>query len=156
MIATRQAFSFVDLENIENIMITGGVETLCQEASSVANGAKVWCFPDGYLPLKNGGGPVEPHEALMLLNVGDRQANVMIDVYFEDKDPATDIPVTVDAQRVKSLRLDRPTDLGGLKIPPLTQYSIRIRSDTKIVAQFGRLDCTQANMAYYVGVGYCE
>jgi len=122
----------------------------------VANGAKVWCFPDGYLPLKNGDGPVEPHEALMLLNVGDRRANVKLDVYFEDKDPATDIPITVDAQRVKSLRLDRPHDLGGLEIPPLTQYSIRIRSDTKIVAQFGRLDCTKSNIAYYVGVGHCE
>ena len=32
------------------------------------SGAKVWYFPDGYLPEKVGGGPMEAHEALMLLN----------------------------------------------------------------------------------------
>jgi len=62
--------------------------------------------------------------------------------------------VTVGAERVRTLRLDHPQDLAGLSIPPLTQYSIRVRSNVKIVAQFGRLDTTQNNLAYYVGIGY--
>ena len=120
------------------------------------DGAKVWYFPDGYLPEKGGDGPMESHEGLMLLNVGDQPANVKLDIYFEDKDPVTNLPVTVGARRVKCLRLDHPNDIGGLEIQPLTQYAIRVRSDTNIVVQFGRLDTTQVNMAYYVGVGYCE
>ncbi len=122
----------------------------------MATGAKVWCFPDGYLPAKNPESGMESHEALMLLNVGDEPADVKLDVYFEDREPATDIAVTVAARRVKTLRLDNPADIGGFEIPPLTQYSLRVRSDRKIVAQFGRLDATQPNLAYYVGVGYCE
>jgi hypothetical protein len=38
----------------------------------------------------------------------------------------------------------------------LTQYSLRVRSDKNIVVQFGRLDTTQNNMAYYGVAGYYE
>jgi hypothetical protein len=117
-------------------------------------GAKVWYFPDGYLPEKVGSGPMEAHEALMLLNTSSRPANVKLDFYFGDKDPVKDIAVSVGAERVCALRLDHPEDIGGLAIPPLTQYSIRVRSDVEIVAQFGRLDTTQVNMAYYGTMGY--
>jgi hypothetical protein len=118
------------------------------------NGARTWYFPDGYLPEKSGAGPMEAHEALMLLNTDTEPANVNLDFYFEDRDPVKDIHISIAAERVRTLRLDHPDDIGGLKIPPLTQYSIRVRSDRKIVAQFGRLDTTQVNMAYYGVMGY--
>ncbi len=117
-------------------------------------GAKTWYFPDGYLPEKTGPGPMEAHEALMLLNTNSTPANIKLDFYFEDKDPVKDIALSVGAERVRTLRLDHPEDIGGLRIPPLTQYSIRVRSDVDIVAQFGRLDTTQVNMAYYGCMGY--
>jgi len=72
-------------------------------------GAKVWYFPDGYLPEKVGGGRLEAHEALMLLNTGDVPANVRLDFYFEDKAPAKDIPVA----RVK--RAHRAPATAGLR-----------------------------------------
>lgn len=118
------------------------------------NGAKTWYFADGYLPEKGGPGPMEAHEALMLLNTTERAADVRIDIYFENKDPVKDIEVMVGPERIRALRLDHPNDIGGLSIPPLTQYSIRVRSNVEIVAQFGRLDTTQVNMAYYCCAGY--
>jgi hypothetical protein len=118
------------------------------------SGAQVWYFPDGYLPEKLGGGPLEAHEALMLLNTTESPANIKLDFYFEDKDPVKNIPVVVEAERVRTLRLDHPQDIGGLAIPPLTQYSIRVRSDVPIVAQFGRVDTSQTNLAYYGCMGY--
>lgn len=122
----------------------------------MSNGAKIWCFPDGYLPEKIGEGPLEAHEALMLLNTGKSEASVLIDIFFEDTDPILGIPVRIDAQRVKTLRLDHREDIGGHEIPPMTQYSLRVRSDVKIVVQFGRLDTTQTNLAYYGSMGYRE
>ena len=119
-------------------------------------GAKVWYFPDGYLPEKSAEGKMEAHEALMLFNTNEKEADVLIDVYFSDRAPVKGISVKVEPERIKTLRLDHPQDMGGLKIPPLTQYALRIRSNIKIVVQFGRLDTTQVNMAYYVGVGYAE
>ena len=117
-------------------------------------GAKEWLFADGYLPEKKGPGGMEAHEALMLFNPGTTPAQVRLDLFFEDKPPIKDIPVAVGAERVHTVRMDHANELGGVVVPPLTQYALRVRSDVPIVVQFGRLDTTQANMAYYVGVGH--
>lgn len=122
----------------------------------MAGGAKNWYFPDGYLPEKIDSGSMEAHEALMLLNTGQEAVHVKIDVYFEDREAFKDIEVSIPGERVKTLRLDNPDDIGGLEIPLLTQYSLRVRSDKNIVVQFGRLDTTQNNMAYYGVAGYYE
>jgi len=119
-------------------------------------GAKTWYFPDGYLPEKTNKGDMEAHEALMLFNTNEQEADVLIDIYFSDRDPVKDISLKVGAERIKTLRLDDSNDIGGLNIPALTQYSIRVRSNINIVAQFGRLDTTQNNMAYYGCIGYSE
>ena len=122
----------------------------------IRGGAKTWYFPDGYLPEKSLKGKMEAHEALMLFNTQAKAANVLIDIYYSDRKPVKGIVVKVEPERVKTLRLDHPQDMGGLKIPPLTQYALRIKSNINIVVQFGRLDTTQANMAYYIGIGYNE
>ena len=119
-------------------------------------GAKTWYFPDGYLPEKTNNGEMEAHEALMLFNTNETDAKVLIDIYFSDREPVKNIKIPVEAERIKTLRLDDPNDFEGLEIPALTQYSIRVRSDVNIVAQFGRLDTTQNNMAYYGCIGYAE
>lgn len=120
------------------------------------NGARQWFFADGYLPAKQGSGALESHEALMILNCGGVPASVKLDIYFDDRPPVTDIPIKVEAERVRALRLDNPADLNGAVLPPLTQYALRVRSDVPVVVQFGRLDVTQPNLSYYVGVGYCS
>lgn len=119
-------------------------------------GAKTWYFPDGYLPEKVNSGSMEAHEALMLFNTHSEPVEVKLDIYYSDKAPNKDITVTVAPERVIALRLDHPEDIGGVKIPSVTQYALRVRADRPIVVQFGRLDTTQSNMAYYVGIGYSE
>ncbi|MBN2641852.1 MAG: hypothetical protein JXR78_09375 [Victivallales bacterium] len=119
-------------------------------------GAKVWYFPDGYLPEKENSGKMEGHEALMLLNTNETDANILLDFYFEDKPPEKNISIKVQAERICCIRLDHADEIGGLVIPPLVQYSIRVRSDVNIIAQFGRLDTTQTNMAYYGSMGFFE
>jgi len=129
---------------------------MSKEMKMNQGGSKTWYFADGYLPEKVGPGPMEGHEALMLLNTNPEPVKVLIDVYFEDKDPAEGIQVIVDGRRIKTLRLDNPADLRGLVIKPLTQYALRVRSSANIIAQFGRLDTTQTNMAYYGVAGFHE
>ena len=121
-----------------------------------AGGANVWYFPDGWLPKQMESGGLESHEALMLLNTGTSPAEVKLDFYFEDKDPVADIPVVVEAERVKCLRMDCPEHVGGLQLPRMTQYALVVRSDVRIVAMFGRMDLTQPNLALYGCMGYCE
>ena len=119
-------------------------------------GARIWYFPDGFLPEKTEGSSLEAHEALMILNTNGRPANLKLDFYFEEREPAKNIGIVVGAERCTFFRMDKPEEIGGLEIPAITQYGLRVRSDVNIVAQFGRLDTTQANLAYYVNVGYHE
>ena len=119
-------------------------------------GKKIWYFPDGYLPVKNPDSPLEAHEALMLFNTHETPVEVKIDVYYSDREPVKNLPVTVPPERIIALRMDHAQDLAGHQIPPLTQYALRIRAEEPIVVQFGRLDTTQSNMAYYLGIGWCE
>ncbi len=122
----------------------------------MTGGKKIWYFADGYLPAKNPQSSMEAHEALMLFNTQQTAADIRIDIYFSDRAPVKNIPVNVPPERVISLRMDHPEDLGGCAIPVLTQYALRIRSTTPLVVQFGRLDTTQNNMSYYLGIGYSE
>jgi len=119
-------------------------------------GKKTWYFPDGYLPEKMPGSVMEAHEALMLFNPSAEPAQVVLDIYYSDRAPDKNITVTVHPERVIALRLDHPADLGGVVIPPLTQYALRVSASRPVVVQFGRLDTTQVNMAYYGCMGYCE
>ena len=120
-------------------------------------GAKTWYFPDGYLPEKVGPkGPMEAHEALMLFNVRKKSAKVKLDFYFSDREPVLGVPIALPGERVIGIRLDHPDEIGGVKIPPLTQYAVRVRSNVTIVAMMGRVDTTQNNLAYYSSDGFCE
>lgn len=121
----------------------------------IPDGARTWVFADGFLPEKSvSAGALEAHEALMLLNTGSLTARVSLDLFFGDRPPVKNIMVEVPAERVISLRMDIPAQVGGVVIPPLTQYAIRVRASHNVVVQFGRLDTTQPNLSYYVNVGY--
>lgn len=122
---------------------------------TLAGGAMTWYFPDGYLPLKTEG-EMEAHEAIMIMNVNSQIAHVKMDFYFEHEEAIKDVEVKVGAERVVSLHLDIPDHIGGVTIPPLTQYAVRLRSEIPVVAMFGRLDTTQANMTYYTVSPYAE
>lgn len=119
-------------------------------------GKKVWYFADGYLPEPKKSDKMESHEALMIFNTSLEDVESVIDVYFSDREPIKNIRIHVPAERIISLRLDKPEDLNGAVIPMLTQYALRVSSSAPVVCQFGRLDTTQEAMAYYVGVGYAE
>ena len=117
---------------------------------------KNWFFADGYLPEKINNGPMEAHEALMLFNPSSMPVEVRLHIYFSDRAPFRNLALRVEADRVLTVRLDHPDELGGTVIPPLTQYALHVEADAPLVCQFGRLDTTQNAMGYYTGVGYSE
>lgn len=122
------------------------------------NGKKTWFVVDGYLPYANevrDSGFVG-HEAVMLLNCNEADAHVLLDFYFEDRPPVKDVPITVQAERVLCLRMDKPEEIGGVVLDRQQQYSLRVRSDENIIVQYGRLDVAQPNLAYIGLMGYHE
>lgn len=114
-------------------------------------GKKIWVFADGDLPPQ---GDSEPfgHEALMIVNNGDEDAQIQMDLLFDDKEPKTGISIKVPAKRIKCFRMDYPIGEEQYQIEQ-GQFAVLLNSSIPIVAVYGRLD-RRKNMAYYPVAGY--
>ena len=119
----------------------------------------VWAFPDGELPPRQPSAAslaspgVHGHESLVLLNTGDVDARVKLHVYFPDREPWVLALAPVPARRVACVRMDEPLGDEALRMPA-GQYSLVLVSDRPVVAQFGRMDIRQPNLAYYTVMGF--
>jgi hypothetical protein len=118
-----------------------------------AIGHKVWIIPDGYLPKDSSGGLVS-HEAICVLNTGERDANIRITVYFEDREPMDRFYAVCAARRTNHIRLEGFADKDGHIIPLGVPYALKVESDEPIVVQHSRMDTTQAEMALMTVMGY--
>jgi len=121
----------------------------------MAIGKKVWVFADGDLP-SHPAGVEDPkaHEALMVVNNNEEQANLSVTLLFENADPKKDLMLSVPPKRVNCFRMDQPI-WGGDYVIPFGQYALIVESDIPVVAVFGRLD-RRSNMAYYAVAPYTE
>jgi len=115
-------------------------------------GARIWTFPDGDLPPPGEGEP-HGHESLLLLNVTGERAEVKLTFYFTDRPPVRDVALTVEAERVRCVRLDEPVGDCGYRVP-FGQYALRVESSVPLICQIGRMDVRQPNLAYYTVMGF--
>ncbi len=118
-------------------------------------GKKNWILPDCELPMP-GEGKAQGHESVIIVNDSDVDAEIKVKLFFVDKDAYEDINWTVKAGRVRCFRMNNLTDMCGFEVPFETQYAMKLTSNTNIVVQYGRLDNTQANLAFYTTLGYAE
>jgi len=118
-------------------------------------GKKIWLFPDGELPIPDRNLKIIAHEALMVLNTSNKEANLKLSLYFEGKEPIEGIPIKIEPRRVKCIRFDHPSEINGVKIPFNTQYALRVESDIEITATFGRLDTSSERNAFYTSAYFC-
>ena len=127
-----------------------------ENEDNLKTGSRIWFIPDGYLPFegKTENSGYEGHESLMILNCNDKDADVLLDIFFEDKEPFKDIKLKVPARRIKCFRMDSPESIGGLQIERLSQYAIRVRSNIEIVVQYAKMDVTQENLSYVGMIAY--
>lgn len=118
-------------------------------------GKKVWIIPDCELP-QPGEGVAKGHESVIIVNDNDVEITVDVTLYFTDKDCYNDIKWTVGAKKVRCFRMNNLTDMCGFGVPFETQYAMKLVSSGNIVVQYGRLDNTQSNLAFYTTLGYAE
>lgn len=115
-------------------------------------GSKAWVFPDGDIPQA---GHQEPfgHESLVILNMNEHDTKVEFDIYFDSAEPVKNITAIIKAERVRCFRVDKPIGDQHYQIP-FGQYSLVVRSELPVIAQIGRMDVTQPNLAYYTTMGH--
>ncbi len=51
----------------------------------------------------------------MLLTINKRGAHISLNFYFEDRAPIKKTKANVRRKRIKTPRLDKPGDIGGMK-----------------------------------------
>jgi len=121
---------------------------------SAGDGRTTWIFPDGDLPPAGDADlPLEGHESLIVLNTGDEDAHIEMDVYFSDRESEMGIKLLAPARRVTCFRMDKPVGESGFQVP-FGQYALRLRSSVPVVAQIGRADVRQPNLSYYTTMGF--
>lgn len=103
-----------------------------------------WLIADAYLPAA-GEGPPYGHEAICLLNASDDEARIVLDLYFEDREPVRELEFWLRAERTLHLRTDRFSDHVRVDVPREVPYAIRVRSSVALGVQYSRLDVTQPN-----------
>ena len=110
-------------------------------------GRKLWAIAEGYIPAwSHGPAPqMVSHEAVCILNAGDREAHVSITIYFENREPVGPYRFTIGARRTQHLRFNEFENPE--RIPEDTPYSSVIEADVPIVVQHTRLDSRQAENA---------
>ena len=113
-------------------------------------GKKQWYIVDGHRPspIPDPNADYKGHESVMILNTNENDANILISIYFEDKEPVENIKMTVPAKRIKCFVTHDKEALGGVELGVGEQYSMEIKSDIGVIVQYGRLDVQQSNMEY--------
>jgi hypothetical protein len=89
-----------------------------------------------------------------MLNAGDVDAHVEIELFFTDRAPAGPYRVTVPARRAFHQRINDLADPEP--VPVGTDYCCVITSDAPIVVQHTRLDSRQAANALMTTIAYTQ
>lgn len=117
-------------------------------------GAYEWVIPEGYLPEWSVGPEPEmtSHGTICVLNAGERDAHLMITVYFSDREPSGPYRETVPARRTKHLRFDEFNDPAPIATG--VDFASVIESDEPVVVQYTRLDSRQEANALMSTMAY--
>lgn len=116
-------------------------------------GAFVWFVPDCYYPSTSTG-KMKSHESICILNPGKKDANMEITLYFEDRDKMEGFKTVCKAERTHHVRMDKIKDADGNGVPMDIPYAMMVESDVEIIAQYSRLDSTQAEMTLMTTIAY--
>ncbi|WP_040951518.1 sensory rhodopsin transducer [Gorillibacterium massiliense] len=120
--------------------------------STHEKGHTVWYIPDGYIP-PNSTGSLKSHESICVLNPHDRDASIMVTVYFEDRPPLEKMADSVPAKRTKHIRTAH-LQKDGETIPTGVPYAMEVESDVPVIVQYSRLDSTQPANALMTTLGF--
>jgi len=121
---------------------------------------QTWFIPDMYWPGAETEGAYSSHEAICVLNTNpERNAQVSIELYFEDREPLAGFTACCKASRTNHIRMDKQTNPDGIAVPRGIAYAALVRSDIPIVVQYTRVDTTpmpfslMTTMAYPASLG---
>jgi hypothetical protein len=121
-----------------------------------AIGRKRWAIAEGYIPSQSSFSDraLVSHETACILNAGNDDANIVLSIFFADREPAGPYRITVPARRTLHLRFN---DLAApAPVPRDTDFSSVFESNVPIVVQHTRLDSRHAEVSLLSTTAYGE
>ncbi len=119
-----------------------------------AYGKKTWMIPDTFYCSVSRDEINKSHEAVCVLNTSDKEANITLTLFFEDREPNSGFSAKCASMRTNHIRLDKIVDANGNGIAPETPYAILVESDTPIVVQYTRVDTSASDLALMTTMAY--
>ena len=116
-------------------------------------GKKVWIIGDGFMSDTEKGNYVS-HEAVCVLNVSGKRADIDISVYFEYREPMKNFKAVCENDRTNHIRLDRLKNTDGAAIPKEVPYALVVKSSEPIVVQHSRMDVSLPEMTLMTTIAY--
>lgn len=116
-------------------------------------GKNEWVIADGFMSDTQNGDLVS-HEAVCVLNLSDDDAEIKLDVYFEDREPLRGFLAMCNARRTNHIRLDKIVNQKGESIPKGVPYALAVYSSCPVVVQHSRMDVSQAEMALMTTIAF--
>ncbi|MEU5721823.1 sensory rhodopsin transducer [Micromonospora sp. NPDC047738] len=103
-------------------------------------GAYVWVVPGGHIPFPSHGREPDftSFDQLCVLNITDTEAELSLDLYYEDTDPVGPYRIMVGARRIRHVRINDLIDPEAVQLD--RPYGCLLRSTVPVVAQFLRQD----------------
>jgi hypothetical protein len=121
--------------------------------NDIGYGKKRWVFAAGHIPLLSTG--KEPaftsHDKIAILNTSGRDAEIELQIFYEDMDPVVDHKINVKARRVRKIKFNDLID--PLPIPLDTPFGFILTSDTEVIVQFSRMDTRGKGVAGFCATG---
>jgi hypothetical protein len=119
-------------------------------------GRKVWMISGGHIPLATTGKEPEftSRDVLSLLNINEQDAHVEITIYYTDKPPVGPYEVLLKNKRARQIRFNDLIDPEAVILDE--DYAAIIVCDVPVVAQFTRMDTSQAALTGLTTIAYPE
>ncbi len=117
-------------------------------------GSRLWFIPDGEVP-DPGKGNLYSHEAIVILNPNEVDAEINFTFYFKDKKPAENIKISLISKRMIDIHLNNIKELP-VKIEILKPYSLKIESSVGIIVQHSRLISIKDEFSLFTTIAYME
>ena len=118
-------------------------------------GKTTWIIPDMFWPKDvAGGNAYGSHEAVCVLNTSDKDCEIGLTLYFEDREPVIGFRAVCPARRTNHIRLDKIKDAEGNPIPRETAYAMVVNCSVPAVVQYTRVDTALPAFALTTTMAY--
>ena len=118
-----------------------------------AYGKKTWLIADNYLNSVSLN-DWNSHEAVCVLNTSDKDADITMTLFYEDREAKRDVKSFCKAGRTHHIRLDKIRDSKGELLERDVPYALLLESDVPVVVQYSRLDTSRRELALMTTMAY--